>query len=98
MTHPMLPTQEQFAEWDSQYFDGEGQNFDFMMLKAFQAGADCQLEQVIEWLSYNLGIFEMEDERYIYIKEDFLSNTCINEDKVIEDLKKAMRPQQQEDN
>ena len=41
MTHPfpvlsggqqVLPTQEQFAEWDSEYFDGERQNFDIMMI------------------------------------------------------------------
>ena len=47
--HPILPTQKQFAEWDSQHFD-EGENFDLMMIKAFQAGADWQLEQVIEFL------------------------------------------------
>jgi len=57
MTHPLLPTQEQFAKWDSEYFDEEGengerQNFDFMMLTAFQAGADQQLEQVIKWLNF----------------------------------------------
>ena len=46
MNHLVLPTQEQFAEWDSEYFDGEHQNFDVMMIKAFQAGADWQLEQV----------------------------------------------------
>ena len=48
MNHLVLPTQEQFAEWDSEYFDGEHQNFDVMMIKAFQAGADKKLEQVIE--------------------------------------------------
>lgn len=47
--HPMLPTQEQFNEWDSEYFDGEGQNFDIMMIKAFQAGADKRLEQLLEY-------------------------------------------------
>ena len=52
----MLPTQKQFAEWDSQYFDGERQNFtvgqvDVMMVEAFQGGADQQLQQVIEWLA-----------------------------------------------
>lgn len=47
--HPMLPTREQFAEWDSEYFDGEGQNFDIMMIKAFQAGADKRLEQLLEY-------------------------------------------------
>ena len=75
MTHPVLPTQEQFAEWDSEYFDGERQNFDVMMIKAFQAGADRQLEQVIDWI------------------ETYLTAG----DVVAEDLKKAMRPQQQED-
>ena len=53
MNRPMLPTQEQFAEWDTLYFDGERQNFDYMMLKAFQAGADRQLEQVIKWLNFD---------------------------------------------
>jgi hypothetical protein len=45
----MFPTKEQFTQWDSEFFD-EDENFDFMMLKAFQAGADRRLEQVIEWL------------------------------------------------
>jgi len=50
----ILPTQEQFAEWDTLYFDGERQNFDYMMLKAFQSGADRRLEQVIEqWEEVN---------------------------------------------
>ncbi|WP_291813118.1 hypothetical protein [Limnobacter sp.] len=58
MTHPILPTQKQFVEWDSEYFDEEGslgerQNFDFMMLKAFQAGADRQLEQVLRFMEEN---------------------------------------------
>ena len=54
---PMLPTQEQFAEWDSEYFDGERQNFDSMMLKAFQAGANQQLEQVKERVKSNLKVW-----------------------------------------
>ena len=47
--HPMLPTQEQLTEWESERFD-EGENFDVMVIKAFQAGADQQLEQDAEWL------------------------------------------------
>ena len=92
MTHPMLPTQEQFAEWDSEYFDGEGQNFDVMMIKAFQAGSDWQLKEVIKWLAENLGIVD-EFPRYMW-------NTCegecalIDQGKVITDLGKAMRPQE----
>ena len=53
MNRPILPTQEQFAEWDTLYFDGERQNFDYMMLKAFQAGADSQLEQVLKFMEEN---------------------------------------------
>ena len=59
MTHPVLPTQEQFAEWDSEYFDGERQNFDVMMSKAFQAGADWQLEQCINELNGVLSLFQL---------------------------------------
>ena len=55
--HPALPTQEQFAEWDSEYFDGERQNFDVMMIKAFQSGADWQLEECVEELYCLLSIF-----------------------------------------
>ena len=85
MTHPfpmlsggqqVLPTQEQFAEWDSEYFDGERQNFDIMMIKAFQAGADKQLEQVITFME----------------EHELLFGGFVN----ISSLKKAMRPQQQE--
>ena len=79
MNHPVLPTQEQFDEWDSEYFDGERQNFDYMMLKAFQAGADRRLEQVIEWL----GEYET-----IGLEEHDLVV------RLIHDLKKAMRPQE----
>ena len=81
MNHPVLPTQEQFDEWDSEYFDGERQNFDYMMLKAFQAGADRRLEQVIEWL----GEYET-----IGLEEHDLVV------RLIHDLKKAMRPHQEE--
>lgn len=85
--HPMLPTQEQFTEWDSEYFDGERQNFDIMMIKAFQAGADKRLEQVIEWIrnypwvGSDCPIYDFEDEQ--------------DRSLLIADLKKAMRPQEE---
>ena len=47
--HPMLPTQEQLTEWDSERFD-EGENFDVMMIKAFPSGADQELDACCEWL------------------------------------------------
>ena len=84
MTHPILPTQEQFAKWDSEYFDEEGengerQNFDGMMIKAFQSGADQQLEQVIKWAQRNCWCwFEKSNQAKSFAQE----------------LKKAMRPQE----
>ena len=86
--HPMLPTRQQLADWESEYFD-ENQNFDVMMIKAFQSGADLQLEQVIEWLLC-ASLYD-----YLYLCDDFAE---IKKDELIADLKKEMRPQQLEDN
>ena len=92
MTHPLLPTQEQLVKWDSEYFDEEGENgerqsFDSMMIKAFQAGADQQLEQVIEWLKAN----PIED----YVWADY-TGAIVKEQEFLENFKKAMRPQQED--
>ena len=55
-----------------------------------RAAADWQLEQVIEWLKNNLDpsmdIMQVWENKY-----------AINDYRVIANLKKAMRPQQQED-
>ena len=59
----------------------------------YQKGSDDRLEQVIEWLQANLWLCD-DEEGYLYITEDFLSDKVIDEDKVINDLKKAMRPQE----
>ena len=86
MTHPVLPTQEQFAEWDSEYFDGERQNFDVMMSKAFQAGADWQLKKVLEWL---------DEQGYYFVETDGEGNFLDNPEPNLElmtRLMKAMRP------
>ena len=72
--HSILPTKQQLADWDSEYYD-ESQNFDVMMIKAFQAGADWKLKQVVEWLQASLWLCD--------------------DDKVIKDLKAAMRPQEE---
>ena len=86
--HPMLPTQQQFTEWDSEYFDGEGQNFDVMMMKAFQAGADQRLDQVIKWLDENLHDYLHE---YVCHEYRFAKD-------IIEDFKLAMNSSTEEDN
>jgi hypothetical protein len=61
-----------------------------------RAAADWQLEQVIEWLKVNLMKHDFH-EGYAYLYDD-CSNAEIEVDKVLEDLKQAMRPQQQEKN
>ena len=94
MTHPMIPTQEQFAEWDAEYFDGERQNFDFMMLTAFQAGADRQLEQVEKSVERKLKDWRESG----YADANRLSGyTADTIESFFEDIMQAMRPQQQEE-
>lgn len=62
-----------------------------------RSATDWQLEQVIEWLKVNLMKHNYY-EGYAYISDDYDSNAEIEVDKVLEDLKRAMRPKQQEDN
>ena len=92
--HPMLPTRQQLADWESEYFD-ENQNFDVMMIKAFQSGADLQLEQVIEFLKNDLDKFRL---LFKYIPDIDVCAPEIDVESVINDLKKAMRPTTQENN
>jgi len=50
-----------------------------------RAGADWQLDQVIEWLKYNADV-------YMYEAHD---GPCFDEDGLLDDFKKAMRPTQE---
>jgi hypothetical protein len=56
-----------------------------------RAAADWQLEQVMTWLQENLLLCDDKLE-YCYLEKYPLSGAVINKDKVLEDLKKAMRP------
>jgi hypothetical protein len=65
-----------------------------------RAAADWQLKQVIEWLKVNLMKHDFY-EGYAYLVKtawvdlyDDCSNAEIDVDKVLEDLKQAMRPQE----
>ena len=53
--------------------------------------ADWQLEQCLEWLKVNLMKHDFH-EGYAYLYDD-CSNAEIEVDKVLEDLRKAMRPE-----
>lgn len=57
---------------------------------SMRTAADWQLGEVIEWLKSELG-------RGGYLKPEGYSGYEIDVDDVIEDLKEAMRPTQQED-
>ena len=60
-----------------------------------RAAADWQLGQVIEWLQENLLLCDDKLE-YRYLEKYLFSGSVIDKDKVVEDLKQAMRQQQQQ--
>ena len=50
--HPITPPPELLKHWEDQHFD-EGENYDVMLIQAYQAGADQELEACCEWLESN---------------------------------------------
>ncbi len=52
--HPITPSLELLKHWEEQHFD-EGENYDVMLIQAYQAGADQELEACCEWLNCELG-------------------------------------------
>jgi hypothetical protein len=48
--HPMVPPLELLQHWEELHFD-EGENYDVMLIQAYQAGADRELDECCEWLS-----------------------------------------------
>lgn len=46
--HPMVPTNELLSNWEDQWFSQE-QNVDVLLIEAYQAGADAELEAYCEW-------------------------------------------------
>ena len=93
--HPLTDEMCELLDPEYQWSDVNGNVvFSHVDLRAaFDKGRDHQLEQVIEWIQANLWLYD-EETGHMYIKEDFLSDKVIDEEKVIEDLKKAMRPQE----
>jgi len=47
--HPMYPTDEQLVKWESDWFS-ERENADVLLIQAFQAGADAELDRWKEWI------------------------------------------------
>lgn len=49
MTHPVVPSGVLLKKWEDQWFD-EQEHADVLLIQAFQAGADQELEACLEWL------------------------------------------------
>ena len=47
--HPAIPPSDQLKKWEDKWFDEE-EHPDVLLIQAFQAGADQELEACIEWL------------------------------------------------
>ena len=49
MTNPITPPPELLQQWEDQYHE-EGENYAVMLIQAYQAGADQELEACVAWL------------------------------------------------
>ena len=47
--HPVMPPFDQLKKWEDEWFDEE-EHADVLLVQAFQAGADQELEACCEWL------------------------------------------------
>ena len=47
--HPMVPPQELLKQWEDDWF-AEREHADVLLIQAYQAGADAELEACCEWM------------------------------------------------
>ncbi len=47
--HPMVPSNILLNNWESDWLN-ERENFDMLLIQAYQAGADAELDACCEWL------------------------------------------------
>jgi hypothetical protein len=52
MTNPITPPTELVQQWENRIFD-EQENVDVLLIEAYKAGADQELEACCEWLFMN---------------------------------------------
>ncbi len=48
--HPVIPPSDQLKKWEDKWFNEE-EHPDVLLIQAFQAGADQELEACIDWLA-----------------------------------------------
>jgi hypothetical protein len=58
--HPAIPPADQLKKWEDKWFDEE-EHADVLLIQAFQAGADQELEACVGWLDRN-GYFDSAHE------------------------------------
>jgi hypothetical protein len=58
--HPATPPSDQLKKWEDKWFDEE-EHADVLLIQAFQAGADQELEACVGWLDRN-GYFDSAHE------------------------------------
>ena len=51
--HPMVPPNILLNNWESDWFD-EREHVDILLIQAYQAGADAELEACCEWMASKL--------------------------------------------
>lgn len=47
--HPILPPKNLLSEWEGEWFSGQ-ENLDVLLITAYQAGADHELDECCGWL------------------------------------------------
>jgi hypothetical protein len=50
--HPAIPPSDLLKKWEDKWFDEE-EHADVLLIQAFQAGADQELEACCQWLDFN---------------------------------------------
>jgi hypothetical protein len=68
--HAIAPPPERLKFWEDQHFN-EGENYDVMLVQAYQAGADHELEACCEWMGDSPVIWRGDPEEHpgFYLRE-----------------------------
>jgi hypothetical protein len=54
--HPAIPPSDQLKKWEDKWFDEE-EHPDVLLIQAFQAGADQELDACCQWFGFHYSAF-----------------------------------------
>ena len=60
--HPITPPPELLKQWEDNWFD-EREHADVLLIQAYQAGADAELEACIAWFDKHIPGYELVADR-----------------------------------